>query len=79
MTNVLQGIAGRSQNGVWSISCSEHRFILTERYISEAYRVPMGSSVSVAAALSSWINREPVGHVHIDEGNWPSNTPCSGV
>ena len=39
----------------------------------------MGSSVSVSAALNSWINREPQGHVHMDGGNWPSNSPCSGA
>ena len=72
-------IASNNNNGVWAPVCLNHCYLSNLYYSNPNYRIPKSSEFSLIESVRKWIENEDDTTRHIDFGNWPSNTPCSGV
>ena len=76
---VLKSIGKNKQSGYWAPACSNHVYSSGGAYENINFKVPAGSIYTLSHCVNEWIVQKAVSYAHMDEGNWPSNKPCSGL
>ena len=78
---VLKAIVNKSKsdNGFWAPSCANHCYVFGSSFYDSNYRIPANSEYSLSKSIGNWIQKVPGDNAHFDAGNWPTNSPCSGV
>ena len=67
------------KNGAWAPVCLNHCYLQTGACSNNFYRIPASSEFSIMHSLALWMEGDKQNAAHVDEGDWPSNKPCSGL